>query len=116
MSELTPEQVDAFRARLVELKATIQEALEQSAGERPVERSGSAIGRLSRMDAMQVQEMAQMGRRQLDVRLKRIDASLQAIERGKFGVCRECKGPIDLRRLEALPEAPFCLPCQESFE
>ncbi|HUP63838.1 MAG TPA: TraR/DksA C4-type zinc finger protein [Thermoanaerobaculia bacterium] len=116
MSELTPEQIDDFHAHLLDLKATIQDVLRQSAGERPVERSGSTIGRLSRMDAMQVQAMAQMGRRQLEVRLMRVEAALQAIERGRYGVCRECGEPIGQKRLDALPEAPFCMPCQESFE
>ena len=65
MSELTHEQLEQFRERLLTAKQSIEEALRQSAGERPVERSGSTIGRLSRMDAMQVQAMAEMGRRQL---------------------------------------------------
>lgn len=116
MSELTHEQFNRFRARLLTAKESIEEALRQSAGERPVERSGSTIGRLSRMDAMQVQAMAEMGRRQLDIRLKRIDAALAAMESGTYGICRECKEPISLKRLEALPEAPFCVACQESFE
>lgn len=116
MPDLSPEQIATFRAHLLEMKETIEEALRQSAGDKPVERSGSTIGRLSRMDAMQVQAMVEMGRRQLEIRRARIDAALQAMERGRYGVCRECKAPIALSRLEALPEAPFCMPCQESFE
>lgn len=116
MSELTQAQLEQFRERLLTAKSSIEEALRQSAGERPVERSGSTIGRLSRMDAMQVQAMAQMGRRQLEIRLKRIEAALAAMDAGKYGICRECKEPVSLNRLEALPEAPFCVPCQESFE
>jgi hypothetical protein len=41
---------------------------------------------------------------------------LAALDAGRYGTCRYCKGRIDHSRLEALPEAPFCLPCQESFE
>ncbi|HVT42969.1 MAG TPA: TraR/DksA C4-type zinc finger protein [Thermoanaerobaculia bacterium] len=116
MSELTQEQLEQFRERLLTAKDSIEETLRQSAGERPVERSGSTIGRLSRMDAMQVQAMAQMGRRQLETRLNRIEAALATMDAGTYGMCRECKEPISLNRLEALPEAPFCVPCQESFE
>jgi DnaK suppressor protein len=68
------------------------------------------------MDAMQVQAMAQLGRRQLEINLLRVDAALAAIDAGTYGICRECKEPIGLNRLEAIPEAPFCVPCQESFE
>lgn len=116
MSELNLEQLQQFRERLLDAQESIRAALRQTAGERPVEASGSTIGRLSRMDAMQVQAMAQMGRRQLDIRLQRIEAALAALDAGTYGTCRECKEPIGLKRLEALPEAPFCVPCQESFE
>lgn len=116
MSGLTQQQSEKFRERLLTAKDSIEEALRQSAGERPVERSGSTIGRLSRMDALQVQAMAQMGRRQLEIRLRRIEAALAAMDAGTYGICRECKEPVSLNRLEALPEAPFCVPCQESFE
>ena len=117
MSHLTPEQLESFRQKLTDAKASAESVIRQTAGdEKPVEGVGSTIGRLSRMDAIQVQAMAQMSRRQLQVRLQQYDASLSAIENGTYGVCRECKGPISLRRLEAVPEAPFCMECQESFE
>lgn len=116
MPELTEAQIEVYRERLLELKKTIEAALLQSAGERPIEKSGSTIGRLSRMDAMQVQAMGQLGRSQLEVRLQRIDGALHSVRSGWYGLCRECKEAISLKRLDAMPEAPFCVPCQESFE
>lgn len=117
MAHLTPEQLEGIRERLLNAKAAAEELLAHTAGDsRPVEASGSTIGRLSRMDAIQVQAMSQMGRRQLDIRLKQIDNALAALEAGSYGMCRHCKEPISLPRLDALPEAPFCMDCQESFE
>lgn len=117
MSDLTSEQLESFQQKLTEAKVSAEAVLRQTAGdEKPVEGVGSTIGRLSRMDAIQVQAMAQMGRRQLQVRLLQFDAALAAIEKGTYGLCRQCKGPVGLRRLEAVPEAPFCVECQESFE
>lgn len=117
MSHLTPQQLTDFRQRLLAAKASAEELLGQTAGDnRPVEASGSTIGRLSRMDAIQVQAMSQMSRRQLDIRLQQIGAALAALDAGNYGVCRSCKEPINLPRLEALPEAPFCVDCQEGFE
>lgn len=116
-SHLTPEQLDLFRQGLVEAKAAAKSLLGSTVGDkRPVEASGSTIGRLSRMDAIQVQAMSQMSRRQLDIRLQQIENALAALDAGKYGLCRQCKEPIGLPRLEALPEAPFCLDCQEGFE
>lgn len=117
MSDLEQEQIEEYRERLLSAKEVVEAALRQSAGDnRPVETSGGTIGRLSRMDAMQVQAMSQMGRAQLEVRLKRIENALSALEQGRYGICRECGYPIGRGRLEALPEAPFCVDCQESFE
>lgn len=117
MVHLTQQQLEDFRRRLQASKEAADALLESSAsGSRPVERSGSAIGRLTRMDAIQVQAMEQMSRRQLEVRRQQVEAALRSFEEGTYGLCRSCKGPIALPRLEALPEAPFCMACQERFE
>ncbi|MCG8455504.1 MAG: TraR/DksA family transcriptional regulator [Holophagales bacterium] len=116
MSDLTAEQLEAFHQRLAAAKVSIQELLGQGAKEKPVEASGPTIGRLSRMDAIQLRAMSQMSRSQLRIRLQQVEASLTDLERGRYGLCRRCKEPIRLERLEALPEAPFCVECQEGFE
>ncbi|MEM1203722.1 MAG: TraR/DksA family transcriptional regulator [Acidobacteriota bacterium] len=116
MPPLTPEQLDHFRRRLLEAKASAQELLGQGAAEGKVEASGQTIGRLTRMDALQVQAMAQMSRHQLDIRLRQVEASLAQWDAGRYGICRSCHDPIGIQRLEILPEAPFCMACQEGFE
>jgi DnaK suppressor protein len=32
------------------------------------------------------------------------------------GLCQDCGEPIDLRRLSAMPAAPYCTPCQSVHE
>ncbi len=115
-ARLTDERLEEFRRRILAEREAIAALLEQTASDaRPVD-LGLPIGRLSRMDAMQMQGMAQLNRRQLEVRRERIKVALAALENGTYGTCRACKGPIDLARLEAQPEVPFCQPCQEAFE
>lgn len=117
MSHLTEDQIERFRERLEVAQAAAGELLDLGAnGSRPVEASGSAIGRLTRMDALQVRQMEQLSRHQLEIRRRQIEAALAAVEDGAFGLCRHCGGPISFLRLEALPEAPFCVECQERFE
>lgn len=117
MTHLTDDQVEHFRERLELARAAAGELLDLGAEDsRPVEASGSAIGRLTRMDALQVRQMEQLSRHQLEIRRRQIEAALAAIESGTFGLCRHCKGPISVLRLDALPEAPFCMDCQERFE
>ena len=55
-----------------------------------------------------------VNRNQLEIAvLKQVDAALRRIERGTFGVCLECEEPISNKRLEAVPWARYCIPCQE---
>ncbi len=116
MSSLTAEQLKEFFRRLTVAKAQIKALLDQTAQDsRPVDLE-LPIGRLTRIDAIQMQGMAQMNRQQLDIRRQQVDASLAAFDTGKFGFCRHCHQPISFARLEVLPESPFCVDCQESFE
>lgn len=45
-----------------------------------------------------------------------VDAALLRIEQGVFGRCMECSGDIQLARLEILPMAALCMPCQRRQE
>lgn len=117
MSHLNTEQLEDLRQRLLAARASAKALLDRSvSGSGPVEASGQTIGRLTRMDALQVQMMGEMSRHQLEIRLQQIEASLSEWDAGSFGICRSCKEPIGIERLEVLPEAPFCIDCQEGFE
>ena len=45
-----------------------------------------------------------------------IDAALERINDGTFGVCEGCKSPIPLTRLRALPYASVCVQCKRKLE
>ncbi|WP_319519135.1 TraR/DksA C4-type zinc finger protein [uncultured Martelella sp.] len=47
--------------------------------------------------------------------LKAIDAALQRITDGTFGICVKCGGEIAAERLEAVPYTPFCKGCAASL-
>ena len=116
MSDLTKQQLESFRERLSAAKAAIQSLLTKTeADSRPVDLD-LPTGRLTRIDAIQMQGMAQMNRHQLDIRRQQVDVALAALDAGDYGQCRSCRAPIGLERLEVLPESPFCLACQEMFE
>ena len=40
-----------------------------------------------------------------------IDAALERFERGEYGICESCGGPIGEDRLEAMPAARLCITC-----
>lgn len=48
--------------------------------------------------------------------LNAIDAALARIEAGSYGQCTDCGVDIAAARLQASPEAPRCIGCQEKLE
>lgn len=49
-------------------------------------------------------------------RLEQINAALQRIERGDYGICVKCKKDIDPKRLDAEPAAMTCMDCLPAKE
>ncbi|NLA12370.1 MAG: hypothetical protein GX883_09655 [Firmicutes bacterium] len=48
--------------------------------------------------------------------LRQVEEALQRISAGTYGICQRCGEMISRARLEAVPEAPLCLPCREYEE
>jgi DnaK suppressor protein len=53
-------------------------------------------------------------RERAEHQLTLVDAALERIEGGTFGVCQNCGREIRTERLEALPWAALCIDCQRS--
>ena len=49
----------------------------------------------------------------LELRLADINRALEKITNGTYGQCENCPGEVDIKRLEAMPEARVCLNCQK---
>ena len=49
-------------------------------------------------------------------KLRLIELALERIQDGSFGTCIACGDAIDLRRLQAIPSASYCIECQERLE
>lgn len=48
----------------------------------------------------------------LESKLQAIEAALNKIEKGKYGICEKCGKAIDPKRLETKPEAQYCIECK----
>lgn len=103
-----------FRARLLAREAEL-EAVASTGDEAAatVELEQTRVGRLSRMDAMQGQAMAQATAARRGQELSRIGAALARIEAGAYGDCAVCGEPIPLARLEFDAAAVVCVGCAE---
>lgn len=71
----------------------------------------SAIGRLSRLDTMQIREMALATRQRLREEKARLQDAVHRIESGTFGRCALCREDISHERLQIQPDAVVCVPC-----
>lgn len=105
-------QLEDMRRRLLALKSQL-EATGQASDEelKPVELDQACIGRLTRMDAMQRQAIAQETDRRRQRRLVEVDGALRRITSGDYGYCAACGEPIALGRLQADPASTRCIEC-----
>lgn len=109
---MNDDQIDAFRQKLIHERRTLEREDAQGAeSRRIVTLDQQSVGRLSRMDAMQQQAMAEAASRRRETRRKRIDAALTRIEDDEFGYCQDCGDEISAARLDLDPTLPNCVSC-----
>lgn len=106
---------ESYRAQLLRLRDELAAQDETSREDsQPVELDQARVGRLSRMDAMQAQAMAQEAGRRRQRQLEAIGGALRRIDAGDYGSCFACGEEIDLRRLHADPTTTRCIRCAEA--
>ncbi len=100
------------RTRLLARKAELEEVERISAESRaPVTLQQDSVGRLSRMDAMQQQAMAQATQKRREAERQRIVAALARLDEGEWGWCLTCGEEIAEARLRHDPSVTQCMGC-----
>lgn len=103
---------DEARTALLARQAELAEEDRISSESRaPVELQQDSVGRLSRMDAMQQQAMAQAQERRRKAEALRIKAALERLDEGEWGYCQTCGEDIAEARLRHDPSAATCVKC-----
>ncbi|MEM7483518.1 MAG: TraR/DksA C4-type zinc finger protein [Acidobacteriota bacterium] len=80
-----------------------------------VELDQQSVGRLSRMDALQVQAMALAESRRRGQRLVALKAALKRADEDELGWCQECGEEIAAGRLALDPATPLCIACAQGL-
>ena len=96
------------------IEATLLEFEEKIAGlEKATQPIGpeNAIGRVSRMDAINNRSVVEAGLRSAKRKYAKLQMALKAIDKPGFGSCSRCKRPIATARLMFLPESTHCVHC-----
>jgi len=100
ISEIIVSQIGELEQEIESLKANTA----------PVE-PDRAIGRLTRMDAIQAKEINEAVLRRAKLKLSKLRNALGRLENPDFGDCSVCEEPIPMERMRLLPESTRCVEC-----
>ncbi|HAN31451.1 MAG TPA: hypothetical protein DCQ06_07620 [Myxococcales bacterium] len=122
MSSSETEQFDErelleFAQRLAQQYESLQDQIEAATQSAAIVDLDAPIGRLTRMDALQRQQMAAAALRRQRRRLAQTrDALVRVKDPDLFGYCAKCDEWIGTKRLSVRPETPVCIVCQSQGE
>ncbi len=104
-----------IQLRLEKDHKRLTEQLEQLRASRPTEnrREGSPFGKREEeaAETSELENRMALEKRILD-QMAEVDNALSKFEKGNYGICEGCDQPIDINRLEALPQAALCMSCK----
>jgi DnaK suppressor protein len=116
MSELTDQQRADLQQQLLAMRSALKARAQASTEEtRPVSLD-QPIGRLTRMDAIQQQQMALGQQHRVEQELQQVEAALQRLEQNRYGSCLRCRNDIPSERLTVRPITTLCFECQGELE
>jgi DnaK suppressor protein len=109
---MSKNELAKYRTALEAKKAEIAASL-RNRDDIAIEKTADAI------DEVQLAGERELAIRNLDresILLRNVRAALARIEDGSFGTCLHCEEEINVKRLNAVPWAPFCIRCQEAAD
>ncbi|MEX2179228.1 MAG: TraR/DksA C4-type zinc finger protein [Gemmatimonadaceae bacterium] len=109
---LTQAQLDELRAELDRELARLTKAMKGTKdASQPVTLDQGAVGRVSRIDAIQNQLMSASAYGRDQVRYAALIHAIERMEHGTYGRCARCGNTIPYGRLLVLPESANCAGC-----
>ncbi len=73
----------------------------------------NAIGRVSRMDAINNRSVNEASLRQAETKLTNLKRALSKVDDDDFGICLKCCNPIPVGRILIRPESFLCVNCAQ---
>jgi|UniRef100_A0A7C5AKJ0 DnaK suppressor protein len=120
MAGLTPERLAAIKERLLERKRhlwqEVKERLKNNIGNGYQEMLAAARDEEDQASVSLLAEthLTLLGPKRQE--LEAIEEALLRLEGGTYGLCESCGQPIEPRRLEVMPETPYCRNCMSLKE
>jgi len=108
---MTQEEKDHVQERILEeIAATEKLVISYRELSKPIAPE-NAIGRVSRMDAINNKSVNESALKKAELKLKNLKVAITKIEDSDFGICIRCKKPIPIGRILLLPQAISCVNC-----
>jgi DnaK suppressor protein len=101
------ELISLIHSEIEKLKARLKDIRQFTA---PVE-PDCAIGRVSRMDAINNKSVFEASERNIKARLSQLEQTLKMTNDKDFGLCIKCRQSISFERLRLKPEIRVCASC-----
>ncbi len=109
---MTKTELEKFKKILIEKQAELEKFVRNRDGI-AIEKAADAI------DEVQHATERELAIRNLDretILLRNVRSALRRIDEGSFGICMHCDEEISIKRMNAVPWAPYCIQCQEEAD
>ena len=106
-------QLNRYRSRLLDLRERLTGAISRMSetvltDDQPAGEHDRQVSEDSSKEVVLEQDEETIRRQVME--------ALERIDRGAYGVCQECGGPVGLERLDAMPYTPYCVRCERKVE
>ncbi|MDB2526348.1 TraR/DksA family transcriptional regulator [Crocinitomicaceae bacterium] len=106
------EKQDIKNRILEELKKTEEAILDYKESTKPISPE-NAIGRVSRMDAINNKSVVEAALRKAEEKLNKLKLVLNKVDDADFGICIRCGEPIPIGRVLLMPQSRNCVRCAQ---
>ena len=103
---------DIKKRILDELKKTEELILDYKESTKPISPE-NAIGRVSRMDAINNKSVVEAALRKAEEKLNKLKLVLDKVNDADFGLCMRCGNPIPIGRILLMPQSRNCVRCAQ---
>lgn len=110
---MNKEKLEQFKENLLKLQVEITRILENQAEPKELR---DAFDDPDIANEIMEKMMNTLVSSNYEKNLERINAALERMQEGQFGICQVCGVEIPLPRLEALPFSLYCINCQKEIE
>lgn len=100
LKSLIKEKISAIEEEILDLKELTKPISPEN-----------AIGRLSRMDAINNKSINEAALRKSEEKYSKLKYALTKIDEKEFGICDRCGKDIQPQRLLLMPESNYCVNC-----